>query len=128
MIRKSLIVLLLSSLTLPGLAETPAAPDPLTQQGLTALEKRDFNSAIQQLEASLRLTPDNLTALQGLTEAYLAQNKLDLAEATLSAAHRLDRSHLRTHFLRGQLRFAQGDFVKARSEFRVPLYFKKTKS
>lgn len=104
-------------------AENESTPA-LIEKGIESLHKRQLDDAVQNLEAGLRLAPEHLPALQALAEAYLLQQKLELAEATLKAAHKLDRSHVRTHYLRGRLRFAQHDYLRARSEFRVPLYFK----
>ncbi|MGV3523339.1 MAG: tetratricopeptide repeat protein [Candidatus Sericytochromatia bacterium] len=123
---------LLTSLLLLGLlslsaspawsqAASPAASE-LRTQGQNALKNGQYSEAISALEQHTRLQPEDLGALQDLAAAYLALKQLPLAEVTLNAAHKLERNATRTHWLRGQLRLAQGDYPRARSEFRSLIY------
>lgn len=119
--------LLPTGLLLALLTSTPVwaqAENPLLQQGLSAFQQQQYTQAVSALEPYTRLNPKDLTALQTLSEAYLQLNQLDLAEVTLTAAHSLERTDARTHFLRGQLRLLQQDYLRARSEFRSLLFLK----
>jgi len=113
-------------LPLAGLAEQAQTPAPaaLYEQAMKDLQAGKYAEAASQLEAQARLQPEDLNTLQALAEAYLGLNNLPVAEATLMAAHQLDRNAPRTHFLLGRLRFAQAEFEKARSHFRVLEYLK----
>lgn len=121
--KRILSITLLFTLVMPAvsLAQTSSS---LREQGLHALEQEQYAQAISALEAHTRLYPQDLPALQALAEAYLKLEQLPLAEATLQAAHRLDRNAARTHFLTAQLRLLQKDFLRARSELRTVLYLK----
>lgn len=119
--------LLHTGLLLGLLTTTPVwaqAENPLLMQGLTAFQQQQYPQAVSALEPYTRLNPKDLNALQTLSEAYLHLNQLELAEVTLNAAHSLERNHARTHFLRGQLRLLQQDYLRARSEFRSLLFLK----
>jgi thioredoxin-like negative regulator of GroEL len=121
------LTLLHTGLLLGLLTTTPVwaqAENPLLMQGLTAFQQQQYPQAVSALEPYTRLNPKDLNALQTLSEAYLHLNQLELAEVTLNAAHGLERNHARTHFLRGQLRLLQQDYLRARSEFRSLLFLK----
>lgn len=98
--------------------------DALLKQGLDAFQQQQYPQAVSALESYTRLNPKDLNALQTLSEAYLRLKQPDLAEVTLKAAFDLERNAPRTHFLRGQLRLLQQDYLRARSEFRSLLYLK----
>lgn len=121
MLRQALLVLaLLSATAMPGLA----ADTSLFDQGQKFLQQGQYAKAVSSLEQYTRLQPEDLKGLQALAEAYLQMNHPDLAEVTLNTAQNLDRSNASTHFLRGRLRLAQKDYLRARSEFRTVIYLK----
>lgn len=105
-----------------GLMPAAAQEASLYEQGLKALQQEQYGEALTALEAQARLTPEDLPTLQALAQAYLATEKLAVAEATLKAAHKLDRNGPQTHFLLGELHFARGDYEKAYSHYRVLEY------
>lgn len=118
----TLLLGLLSLSPPPVLAQTPSPVSNLRTEGQTALKMGRYAEAVSALEQHTRLQPEDLSALQDLAEAYLALKQLPLAEVTLTAAHKLERNAPRTHWLRGQLRLAQADYPRARSEFRSLIY------
>lgn len=107
-----------------GLLPAAAQEASLYEQGLSALKQGQYAEALTAFEAQARLTPEDLPTLQSLAETYLATDKLAVAEATLKAAHKLDRNAPRTHLLLGQLHFVRGDYEKAYSHYRVLEYLK----
>lgn len=121
MLRQALLTLvLLGATALPSLAADTTQLD----QGLKALAQGQYKEAVSKLEQYTRLQPEDRAALQALAQGYLELKQFELADATLNTAQGLDRSDPRTHFLRGRLRLAQQDYLRARSEFRTVLYFK----
>ncbi len=124
MLRHALVLapLLAGLITAPVFAQEAA----LLQLGLDALKQGRYADAAKVLEQHTRLQPEDLKALQALSEAYLQLNQPELAEVTLNAAHTLERSDAQTHLLRGRLRLSQKDFQRARSEFRTVEYLKQT--
>jgi tetratricopeptide (TPR) repeat protein len=86
------------------------------EEGLTALRSGNYPAAVEALERHTRLSPTDQDALHALAEAYLMQNQLDLAQATLGAAHKVKPNQAQTRLLVGLLRFKQKDYDKAQAE------------
>jgi Flp pilus assembly protein TadD len=86
------------------------------EEGLTALRGGNYPAAVEALERYTRLSPNDQEALHALAEAYLMQNQLDLAQATLGAAHKIKPNQAQTRLLVAILRFQQKDYDKAQAE------------
>ncbi|PIQ23710.1 hypothetical protein COW36_20220 [bacterium (Candidatus Blackallbacteria) CG17_big_fil_post_rev_8_21_14_2_50_48_46] len=119
---RSLLLTTLLCAALPAWSQTESS---LLDKAQNAFSRGAYQDAIGSLESFLRLNPKDLKALQLLAESYLKRNEIQLAEATLESALPLERNHERTHFLFGQLRLQQKEYLKARSEFRSLIYLNK---
>ena len=58
-----------------GLTMQPQSPEFLVQDGYWKLQARDFKGAAAAFEASLRLSPDYVLALDGLNKTYVVQKQ-----------------------------------------------------
>ena len=91
------------------------SPEFLTQEGYWKGRTRDLSGAVAAFEAALKLDPGRVKALDGLTQAYFAQNKRPegLQKAKAYAALSLKSAAVQQFV--GKLLMANGDRTGART-------------
>lgn len=86
-------------------------------RGRLLLERDDVNAALQDLEAAVRLAPDNPQHLNNRAQAYRMDNRTEEAMVDLNRALELDADLLSARFNRGAMKFNAGDFEAALADF-----------
>lgn len=72
--------------------------------------------AIGAFERAVAERPSYVEALRGLTESYVAANRLDDARRTAAAVLRVAPNDVSAHLVSGRVAFAEGKYAEARSE------------
>lgn len=95
----------------------PTAVDALLHRANLRMLEQKPNEAKKDLEKCLQLRPDHIFARLRLATIFMALEDLDGAKQSLDKAGEIDPLSSEVHSYRGELLFAQGQFVEARTEF-----------
>ncbi|MCP4247086.1 MAG: tetratricopeptide repeat protein [bacterium] len=108
-----------------GLPEDPQAAVSTARQSLAdlLLKRRDFNGAAEQLQATLKLDPDQAPVHAQLGSVLAELSRFDEAIATLTEAVRLDPELGAAHYNLGVILAHQGRFAEAISSYEQAVRF-----
>ena len=95
----------------------PTATDALLHRANLRMLQQKPKEAKEDLEACLKLRPDNVLARLRLATVLMANNELPAAKKCLDMAEKIDPQSSEVHSYRGEMHFAQGEFTEARAEF-----------
>ena len=95
----------------------PTAVDALLHRANLRMLQQKPAEAKADLERCLELRPDHIFARLRLATISMALEDLPGATSALDEAERIDSQSSDVHSYRGELFFAQGQFVEARAEF-----------
>ena len=100
-----------------ALAIDPTASDALLHRANMRMLQRRASDSRNDLEACLRLHPDNMLARLRLATVHMAEEDVDGAERVLDRAEEIDPGSSEVRCYRGELHFARGEYEKAGGEF-----------
>jgi len=95
----------------------PSAADALLHRANLRMLQQKPKEAQSDLEACLELRPDHILARLRLATVLMATEDLNGAKQCLDKAEAVDPQSSEVHSYRGELHFAQNEFVEARAEF-----------
>ena len=95
----------------------PSAADALLHRANLRMLQQKPKEAQSDLEACLQLRPDHILARLRLATVLMATEDLNGAKQCLDKAEAVDPQSSEVHSYRGELHFAQNEFVEARAEF-----------
>ena len=102
----------------------PAQPDWLFYRGLVRIETKDYDGALSDFDAYLRLAPERVQGLVGRAFVLELKGELDKALDDLDEAIRLDPRGADARRNRGWVRKSKGDHDGALSDFDAYLRLK----
>lgn len=100
-----------------ALALDSSASDALLHRANLRMLQQRADDAKSDLEACIRLFPNNLLARLRLATVYMAKEDLNGAKRMLEQAAENDPDSSEVHCYRGEMYFAEGDFASAKEEF-----------
>jgi len=95
----------------------PSAADALLHRANLRMLQQKPREAQSDLEACLELRPDHILARLRLATVLMATEDLNGAKQCLDKAEAVDPQSSEVHSYRGELHFAQNEFVEASAEF-----------
>jgi import receptor subunit TOM70 len=95
----------------------PSASDALLHRANLRMLQQRVPDAESDLEACIRLYPNNLLARLRLATVYMAKEDIDSAKHMLDKAEEHEPDSSEVHCYRGELHFARGEFEEAKNEF-----------
>ncbi|MDR2731851.1 MAG: tetratricopeptide repeat protein [Fibromonadaceae bacterium] len=109
---------------LQSTVDKDAIADKLSDSGKEYLHKGDFDLAINDYTAVLKIKPDNLEALSGRGDAYYYKGDFDLAIADYTEILRIEPDDYDAHNTLGVIHYAKGNFDQAIAGFNAALQIK----
>jgi tetratricopeptide (TPR) repeat protein len=91
------------------------------RRGLGYLAKRDWDLALADFNAALKISPRYVGALDNRGDAHREKGQFDLALKDYTEALRIDGSYLSAYLNRGRLHQVMGDKARARADFKAVL-------
>ena len=85
--------------------------------GYALYQVSDPDEAVEQLQATLKLAPNNVVVMSFLAASYIGQGRFDLAEVQAKAAIKLDAKYARGYLYLGLTYFALENAALAKDAF-----------
>ena len=109
------VLVVLSSL--PNTAASADAAKEAYENGLSCLEKKDYDAAITAFTEALRLDPKNVEAYYNRGRAYGSKTEFDEAISEFTVAIRLDPKYAKAYLGLGVAYYAKNNLDKAHQQF-----------